>query len=298
MKIKTDRIAKLIGRALILLSPVLFISACANIPDQIQSESVATLNTQSVRGQIEQYKGQTVRWGGVITQVINNADNTWIELLALNLNSSGRPSSNRENNYGRFIAKLDQFMDPEVYQEGNSFTVIGILTDEIGGKIGEHNYKFPVVSVQGSHLWPKRSIRYYPPIIPGYWYYGYHPYWRFGLSYYGFGVRKLHNYYPYYPLYGHLDRTLKSLPRHYRSDKFTPQKHTFWKRKSSELYTVLQQDLPQRNYIRRSENSNDPELVDGRHNKMRSVRPNKQNKQTYKRSSNTRTKIKRKVQHR
>jgi len=240
MKINNNKGILFINRVITLLFVPLFLSACAIVPDQIRSDNVTEINAQDVRGKMEQYKGKTVRWGGVITQIINNADNTWIELLALNLNDSGRPSSNRENNYGRFIAKIDRFMDPEVYQEGYSFTVIGIVTEEIEGKIGEHDYKFPVVSVQGSYMWQKRTHRYYPPIIPGYWYYGYHPYWRFGYSYYGYGVRFMDNYYPYYPIYGHLERNHKPLSRKSRPGHFQPDQKKFWPRRNKPLYTELE----------------------------------------------------------
>ncbi|MCP4414624.1 MAG: Slp family lipoprotein [Gammaproteobacteria bacterium] len=213
MDLKMSQQLKLLVKSLALLFSPLIFSACAIVPDTIQSENVAEINPIMVRGHIDSYKGQTIRWGGVITQVVNNADGTWVEVLAMNLSSSGRPTGDRDENFGRFIAKIDEFYDPEVYQEGYSFTVLGILTEAIDGKIGEYKYNFPVVTVQGSYLWPVRSHRYYyTPVIPGYWYYGHHPYWRFGYGYYGYGVRFNHNYYyPYYPIYGHLERNVDPL---------------------------------------------------------------------------------------
>jgi len=236
MKMKVNRYLKPFSRLLALLSLPLILSACAIVPDTIQSENVTNVNPVMVRGHIANYKGQTVRWGGVITQVINNTDGTWIEVLAMDLSSSGRPSGEREQNFGRFIAKTDEFLDPEVYQEGYSFTVLGILTEAIDGKVGEYNYNFPVVTIQGSYLWPVRSYRYnyYPPIIPGYWYYGHHPYWRFGYGYYGFGVRFHHHYYPYYPIYGHLDRNLDPLPQNRRSGTVHSDDKRFWPMKANE----------------------------------------------------------------
>jgi len=159
-----------------LLLASLMISACTNMPTSIQSDSTFQLSLQTVQQKSADFKGKTVRWGGVITQVINNADDTWVEVLSLDLNSHARPSGSRKNSQGRFIAKITQFIDPEIYQEGHSITVVGILADKIDGKIGEFNYSFPVVIVQGHHLWSKRTFRHYPYIQPGYWYYGFHPY--------------------------------------------------------------------------------------------------------------------------
>jgi len=220
---------------LLLLS--LLISACANVPASIQSENVATVNANIVQGQMDRYQGQSVRWGGVITQVINHANETWIEVLSLDLQTSGRPVSDREQNHGRFIAKMDEFLDPEVYQEGYSFTVVGVLTEGIDGKIGDYNYTFPVVTAHGHHLWPKKSYRYYPPIMPGYWYYGFHPYWRFGYGYYGYGVRIVGEYYPYYPVFGHLDRRTKSVSNRYRSGRFEPRKEVLWPITTGDIQT-------------------------------------------------------------
>jgi len=228
MKLRMNRYFKLFTKSFTLLSLTLILSACASVPDTIQSGNVAELNPVMVRGHIDNYKGQTVRWGGVITQVINNEEGTWVEVLATELSQIGKPSTNRNNNFGGFIAKTDEFFDPEVYQEGYSFTVLGILTDSIDGKIGEYKYNFPVVTVQGSYLWRVRSYRTYPPIIPGYWYYGHHPYWHFGYGYYGYGVRFNRHYYPYYPIFGHLERDIAPIPQGRRAGTFKPDNKRFW----------------------------------------------------------------------
>ena len=185
---------------------ILLLSACATVPESIQYTGGSNLTVQAVQQNSVGNKGQTVRWGGIITQVINNEKDTWVELLALDLRDSGRPISNRENNQGRFIAKIGEFLDPAVYQVGHSFTVVGNLADKLDGTIGKFKYSFPVVDVKGHYLWPRNIYRHVPYIMPGYWYYGAHPMWNFGYSYYGFGVRRHFGYYPYFPLYGHLQQ--------------------------------------------------------------------------------------------
>ena len=211
----------------LILLPI-FIAACSIMPESIERENLPQISVQAVQQNTDNYQGQTVRWGGIITQFINNADDTWIEVLSTELGSSGRPSSNRSNNQGRFIAKIDKFLDPEVYLEGNKLTIIGILAEKIDGKIGDFNYSFPVVVTQGHHLWPNRTYRQYPYITPGYWYYGFNPYWNFGYGYYGYGVIFNRGYYPYYPIFGHLQRHTQPLPANSMSGVFRPSRNIIW----------------------------------------------------------------------
>ena len=246
----SKQFCQFIVKAVSLLMLSVLVSACAHIPDSINSQSITEISVQAVQQNTGSYKGQTVRWGGVITQVINNADDTWVEVLALPLSSRGKPTTNRQKSQGRFIAKVSEFIDPEIYQEGYSFTVIGILTDKIDGKIGEFKYSFPVVEVQGYHLWSKNSYRSYPYITPGYWYYGYHPYWRFGYNFYGYGVRFHHGYYPYYPFYGHLSRNIQPLASSYRTAVFAPSRDIRWPviaNPHANAYRVRQNQLYQAN---------------------------------------------------
>ncbi|PCJ50539.1 MAG: hypothetical protein COA74_01800 [Gammaproteobacteria bacterium] len=201
------KVIRSVKRLIFSVLTILVLSACSNMPESIQYENPEEISLLAVQQGAINLTGQTVRWGGVITQVINNENDTWVEILALNLNDSGRPSSSRFNNDGRFIAKIDQFLDPEVYQQGYSFTVVGTLADKIDGKIGEFNYSYPVIQVDGHYIWPKKSPYRSHYVVPGYWYYGFHPHWRFGYSYYGYGVRSHQShYYPYHPFYGHMTR--------------------------------------------------------------------------------------------
>ncbi|MFT5520685.1 MAG: outer membrane lipoprotein [Enterobacterales bacterium] len=189
------------------LSLALLLSACSTMPESIQHQSPQQISVQAVHQGSTNISGQTVRWGGIITQVINNEKGTWVEVLALELNDIGRPSSNRLKNDGRFIAKVKQFLDPEVYQQGYSFTVVGTLAEKIDGKIGEFKYSYPTIDSQGHYLWPKYSRRTSHYVMPGYWYYGFHSNWHFGYNYYGYGIRYRRGFdYPYYPFYGHLTR--------------------------------------------------------------------------------------------
>jgi len=228
--------------ALFVLSLSILLSGCVSIPTPLSVELSSAITIQQVQQNTVDFQGQTVRWGGIITKVINQEKETWVEVLALELTANAKPKLNRRNSSGRFIAKVSQFLDPEIYEDGYSITFVGKIADKIVGKIGEFKYTYPVIEVENHYLWPKVSYRRYPYITPGFWYYGISPYWGygfgsgfghgFGYGYYGYGVRlNSHYFYPYYPIYGHLERTRTDIntPRTTsRSGVFIPRGEQQW----------------------------------------------------------------------
>lgn len=139
-------------------------AAISKVPDE--NPSLAR-----VRMDIDSFMDAEVRWGGVIAKVENKASQTWIELVRYKLSDSGKPRSSGKSD-GRFIASFEGFIDPEVYKPGRPLTVVGTIEGKTERPIGEYDYLFPIVAVDGSYLWKARSkIRdpyYYPP---PYWYY-------------------------------------------------------------------------------------------------------------------------------
>ena len=218
-------------RLIRLLLISMFLSSCAYIPPALEGEQFIDIHPKSTTDMPDTYLGKPVRWGGVIVEVINNEQETWIEILALPLTDSAKPISDRQESYGRFIAKTNEFLDPEVYQKGLRFTVTGTISNPIDGKVGERPYIYPTVLVDNSYLWPRRTHhKHY--VMPGYWYYGYHPYWRFGYPYYGYGVWSLHgHYYPYFPVYGYMSRSFERPHHQYRSGDFSYARQLDWSRR-------------------------------------------------------------------
>lgn len=166
-----------------LVSLLAIIAGCASKPP----ESIASLSSpgpglEQVLQDVDAHLGREVRWGGVITRVENKADATWIELVRYPLNDNGRPQIGYLSD-GRFIARFERFVDPLVYEKGRPLTVVGSIDDKLERPIGEFEYLFPVVSVQGSHLWQaeKQKNRYHNPPYWGY-YSPYYPFSRFYFS--------------------------------------------------------------------------------------------------------------------
>ncbi len=135
---------------------IALLTACASKPPAAISKLPAENPTLTrVRLDIDDYIGAELRWGGVITKVENKADRTWIEIVGQELGSNGRPNSSGRSD-GRFIASFDKFLDPVVYKNGRPLTVVGRIETGVTRPIGEYEYLFPVVEVEGSFLWKKR----------------------------------------------------------------------------------------------------------------------------------------------
>ncbi len=167
-----------------LLIAGLLLTACAsNVPQEISART-NTPSVAEVRSNPQQFTGSQVRWGGTIVSVTNRQQDSVVEIVARDLGRSGRPLE-QDSSPGRFLAQVDGFLDPAIYAKGREMTVSGTLTGAEQGKIGEHAYNFPLVSVTSHYLWEKhveQPARYYDPFWYDPWYrpYYYDPfYWPY-----------------------------------------------------------------------------------------------------------------------
>lgn len=162
---------------------LIFITACATqIPKPVR-EPVQKLSLVEAQATYPKSIGTHVRWGGTIANVENNETETLVEIVERPLDSDSRPIQNDQSN-GRFLARIDGFIDPAVYAQGREITIIGTVEAPITRAIGKRPYSFVVVNASGYYLWPKlreplpEDYYYYPtPFWPGpFWYPGYYPY--------------------------------------------------------------------------------------------------------------------------
>lgn len=168
---------------------ILALSGCAsNIPRPIQEPPADNPGINQVRHNIDQYTGSMVRWGGIIAAVENRENETWIEVVAQDLGSYGQPRDD-DDSQGRFLARIEGFVDPQIYAEGRQLTIAGEVESRIVRRIGEHPYTYPLVRATSYHLWPEYAGRDRDDYYLRY-HYG-HPFYHG----YGFGYRR---YYPYY----------------------------------------------------------------------------------------------------
>ena len=139
-----------------------------------------------VRMDVDSFIGTEVRWGGVISKVENKASHTWIELVRHKLRENGKPRTDDKSD-GRFIASFEGFVDPVVYEVGRPLTVVGTIEAKTERPIGDYDYLFPIVTVEGSFLW-KAAPKYRDPYYP-------HPYWYYDLRFYHPGPYHHHHRY-------------------------------------------------------------------------------------------------------
>ena len=152
------------------LASLALLGACASTPESISRQPDPNPSLTQVRIDPDAFSGREVRWGGVVVKVENKVDETWIEIVRLDLSSVGRPLINGSSD-GRFIASFNRFLDPVVYEVGRPLTVVGRIDGKQRRPIGEFEYLFPIVTVEGSYLWQAVEPVPPPPYPSRWWYY-------------------------------------------------------------------------------------------------------------------------------
>lgn len=150
---------------------IALLGGCATPSPPGDVENISVSMYQS--GKVE--VGAPVRWGGTIAKINNLHDKTVLEIVSRPLLRSGRPRHNDQSD-GRFLAELAEFLDPEIIKPGRDISVIGTVERLHNGKVGESDYRYPVLSVFKYQFWKKES-----EIDPGYGYphyFYYERYWR------------------------------------------------------------------------------------------------------------------------
>lgn len=181
---------------LVFLSLLTLLTACATTtPEAIREAPPVDLSLAEARRDVAAHAGQRVRWGGRIAAVENRSNETWLDIVARPLDSNGRPRAGDES-LGRFLARVDGFLDPTVYAKGRQITVAGSIERALTRHIGEYPYIYVVVKADTIKLWEQTVDRpayyrdpfydpFYDPFWPGRlypypWYgpYPFYPYWR------------------------------------------------------------------------------------------------------------------------
>ncbi|NVJ66993.1 MAG: Slp family lipoprotein [Gammaproteobacteria bacterium] len=135
----------------------LMLAACSTTPESLNFEEQNT-SFMRVAQAPEAFVGSQVRWGGIVARVENLEQDTLVEIVNLPLDSRARPVANQDT-AGRFIARVQGFIDPLIYKQGKEITVVGVLNEPMPGRIGQHEVNFPVVDSTGHHLWEQRQPR-------------------------------------------------------------------------------------------------------------------------------------------
>ena len=166
------------------LAAIVLLAACSShIPPEIKQPFNGSPGVAQVRQQMDAYLTQKVRWGGVILHTENKQNTSELTIMALPLNENGEPQ-NSDQSPGRFIAIIDEFVEPLVYSPEREITVKGHILKAKTLKVGEFPYEYPVIQVEHYHLWPPEQERSYDDYPPYPWMYGpyYYP-WHYPYYY-------------------------------------------------------------------------------------------------------------------
>lgn len=169
------------------------LSACSNVPKQIQTAPNNDVQLSQVRSQVESFSDQQVRWGGEVVAVENNNDVSIIQIVQYPLNHYGKPIPNNSSD-GRFLARTTEFIDPVVYKQGTLLTFTGNINGEAIRKVDKKELLMPVIDVNSMYKWPRYQTIQRDPFYDPFYYNGFYPYhgfynryWyhpRFGYRYY------------------------------------------------------------------------------------------------------------------
>ena len=176
---------------ILFLSTLWFLSGCSTIPAKLQvNDNAPLVNFADARAEPNVNVGLDARWGGVIAKIKNQKERTMIEIVRFPLKNTMRPIIGTETQ-GRFRLYYKGLLDPVIYEEGKSITVLGTIANSEAGVIGEQNYLYPVLNTENVYLWKdkKRSNNnlYTDPFwfTPSYW--NYYPSYSHGYAGIGHG---------------------------------------------------------------------------------------------------------------
>ncbi|MDN5869237.1 MAG: Slp family lipoprotein [Nitrococcus sp.] len=137
------------------------LSGCATAPVPIPAPPVGNPPLAQVHANPSDYRGLTVRWGGTIIKVENQEQETVLLIMGRPLDDEGRPLVDAASP-GRFMAKINGFLDPVLYSPGRLMTVAGTVVGSESRKIGSYSYRYPAIAAKDYYLWPKsrQSVRH------------------------------------------------------------------------------------------------------------------------------------------
>jgi len=161
--------------AMIVSIPVFLFNACMPvISAQLMDRVDRDLTYRSLASRPDESKGKIVLLGGTIVQTLPKPKETEIEVVQKPLSSSGEPYLT-DKSEGRYLVIVDRFLDPAIYRPGRDITVAGEVQGSVLRRIGEIDYRYPVIDALELHLWKEPlSPQAYPYAYP----FGYPYYWR------------------------------------------------------------------------------------------------------------------------
>jgi outer membrane lipoprotein len=154
---------------------VIHLNACAPVISRQLLDQVDRDLTYSVlASRTEEFKSKIVLLGGTIVQTVPKTKETEIEVVQKQISSSGEPYLS-DKSEGRYLVIVDRFLDPAIYSSGRDVTVAGEVRGSEVRRLGEIDYRYPVIAASELYLWTRPS---YAPVQPYPYPFGYPSYYR------------------------------------------------------------------------------------------------------------------------
>jgi len=112
------------------------------------------------------YVGSQVVFGGYVLELKNGQTESLLTILQAPLDFQNRPNL-REESEGRFVARTEEFLDPETYRKDRRVTVTGEMAGILMQPIGGKEYRHPVIDAGRFQLWTDEN--YYDGRWDRYW---------------------------------------------------------------------------------------------------------------------------------
>ena len=168
MSMERTRINVVTSAMLVLVALACGGCATGGVPKSMRAGVRPGVAFKDVLKAPDSFKGTTVMWAGRILSVKNDKDGTTLQIIQTPSGSDGRPLM-ADQSEGRFMARVNQYLDRVVYHVNREVTVIGQVDGAIKQPLaeGEMEYAYPYVVASYVKLWPAET-----PVRGGRWGYG------------------------------------------------------------------------------------------------------------------------------
>lgn len=142
----------------LMLLTLFFLLSCVHVVSKEWMEKADTgINPQQLFKSPDAYKGKIIILGGIIVKSTNTKEGTYIEVVQIPLDSTGRPVK-KDISYGRFLILYEGYLDTAIYSRGREVTVAGEVIGEKTRPLGEIQYSYLLVKSKELYLF--EEIRY------------------------------------------------------------------------------------------------------------------------------------------
>jgi outer membrane lipoprotein len=146
---------------LLLIALLLSLGGCSSNPPMPTGDRSLTPKQVAQGSTVPEHD---LQWGGIVIATRNLPEHSEVEILAYPLDGRGRPNTQAAS-LGRFIAQQTGYLESEEYAAGRQVTATGRFKAIRSGKVGDAEYRFPLLICDQLALWPKEAASRAKPRI-------------------------------------------------------------------------------------------------------------------------------------